>query len=677
MSDKKIITILLFLTSATLLSFWQVIHCDFINYDDTDYVTENSHIQNGITRDGIKWAFTTGHAANWHPLTWLSHMMDAQLFGLNPRWHHLTNLLFHIANTLLLFFVLHRMTKALWQSAFVAALFALHPLHVESVAWVAERKDVLSTFFWLLTMRAYHFYVERPGLKRYLAVFVFFALGLMAKPMLVTLPFVLLLLDYWPLRRFEQIQLGQQIRPEFNDTASADKRKRKGKKQLAVKSATRTDHVAKKNEHMGGLKHQWAWIRPLLWEKIPLFSLTVLSSIVTYLAQQQGGTVKSIEAYPLGVRVANAFVSYTSYIEKMIWPSNLALLYPHPGLRPLWQILGAVFLFVAASFMVIWRAKRSPYLALGWLWYVGTLVPVIGLVQVGTHARADRYTYIPLIGLFIIVAWIIPELLERWRCRKEVFVASSALSLFALFIVTWTQVGHWQDSITLYNHTLRVTNQNYIIHYNRGSAYNSLGNYTRAIADYNRAIEINPKFTKAYTNRGAAYDSLGNYTRAIADYDRAIEINPKDAKAYTNRGAAYDSLGNYTRAIADYDRAIEINPKDAKAYTNRGAAYDSLGNYTRAIADYDRAIEINPKFAMAYANRGAAHDSLGNYIWAIADYDRAIDIDPKYAKAYHNRGTAYARIGKYEEAFKDFKTAARFGSEDAKDLLRSHKIDWQ
>lgn len=296
MPKNKIPLICIFLVVATLMAFWQVNNCDFSNADDAPYVTQNNHIQNGITMDSLRWAFTAHHAANWHPLTWISHMLDVQLFGLNPRWHHLTNLIFHIANTLLLFFVLHRMTKVLWQSAFVAALFALHPLHVESVAWVAERKDVLSTFFWMLTMGAYCYYVERPGLRRYLPVLLFFALGLMAKPMLVTLPFVLLLLDYWPLRRLKPRKSDQEIQ-----------------------------------------------IKPLLWEKIPLFALTTLSSVVTYIAQQKGGAVVSIEAFPLSVRMENAFISYVAYIGKMIWPNNLAVFYPYQRLWISWQVLGAIF----------------------------------------------------------------------------------------------------------------------------------------------------------------------------------------------------------------------------------------------------------------------------------------------------------------------------------------------
>ena len=356
MSKKKqLIAIYLFLTAASLLAYWQVIQCDFINFDDPAYVTENIHIRHGITMAAIRWAFTTGYAANWHPLTWMSHMLDVQLFGLNPRWHHLTNLLFHIGNTLLLFFVFHRMTKAPWQSAFVAALFALHPFHVESVAWVAERKDVLSAFFWMLTMAAYIYYVERPSLLRYSAVLVFFIFGLMAKPMLVTLPFVLLLLDYWPLRRLQGAGSGQGIPQSFA-------------------------------------------FRPLLLEKLPLFALAALSCIVTYIVHREGGAVRSFEAFSPGVRIANAVVCYVIYAGKAIWPNDLAVFYPHPGAWPLWQVMGAVLLFGVITLTVIRTAKRFPYLTFGWLWFAVTLVPVIGIVQVGRQAMADRYTYIPLIG---------------------------------------------------------------------------------------------------------------------------------------------------------------------------------------------------------------------------------------------------------------------------------------
>jgi protein O-mannosyl-transferase len=607
MLKNKTWMIALFLTAATLLAFWQVNHCDFINYDDGVYVTENRYIQNGLSIEGIRWALTATHAANWHPLTWISHMLDVQLFGLNPQGHHLTNLFFHIANTLLLFLVLNRMTQAPWQSAFVAALFAIHPLHVESVAWVAERKDVLSTFFWMLTMGAYLYYVERPVALRYLSVVVFLALGLMTKPMLVTLPFVLLLLDFWPLKRFEQ----------------------------------RT--VAPETEQPAGQNYHRASIRPLLWEKIPFFALAFLSSIVAYITQQQGGAVISSESLPLSLRAANAFVSYIFYIDKMILPADLALLYPHPGVWPIWLAAGAALPVIAATFAVIMKAKKFPYLAVGWLWYVGTLVPVIGLVQVGSHARADRYTYVPLIGLFIVVAWGIPELMKGWRYRKEALVASSALTLISLFAATWTQVGYWRNNLSLFDHTLEVTKQNHIIHASRGATYERLGNYTRAIEDYDRAIEINPKFSLAYYNRAIAYGKLGEHTRAIDDFNRAIRINPKYTLAYYNRGIAYSKLGDHTLAIENFDTVIEIDPKHVTAFYNRGLAYGNLDEHTLATEDFCRTIEIDPKFIMAY----------------------------------YNRGIAFGKLGRYEQGYADLKTAARLGSEDAKNFLKSHGIDWQ
>jgi hypothetical protein len=391
--EKQIPAIYLLLTVITLIAFWQLNQSDFINFDDPEYVTENVYIQHGITMEAMRWAFTTGYVANWHPLTWMSHMLDVQLFGLRPRWHHLTNLLFHIANTLLLFFVLHRMTKAVWKSAFVAALFALHPLHVESVAWVAERKDVLSTFFWMLTMGVYVHYAEHPRLRSYLPVITFFALGLMAKPMLVTLPFVLLLLDYWPLQHFE-VTCVQEFCTGVNKFVPANKRNGKS-------TVVRTVQAMMKEQKPADHKYQWASIRPLLLEKTPLFGLAALSSIATFIAQQKGGAVKGAT---LGVRVSNAFVSYIIYFGKTVWPSGLAVYYPHPGLRPPREVAGAVLLLVAVTSTVILTAKISPYLAVGWLWFAGTLVPVIGIVQVGTQAMADRYTYIPLIGLFIMAA---------------------------------------------------------------------------------------------------------------------------------------------------------------------------------------------------------------------------------------------------------------------------------
>jgi hypothetical protein len=444
----------------------------------------------------------------------------------------------------------------------VAALFAIHPLHVESVAWITERKDVLSTFFWMLTMGAYSYYIEHPGFRRYFFVLLFFILGLMSKPMLITLPFVLLLLDYWPLHRF------QAMRPDLKVQ----------KETLELKKPADS-------------RHKWSLIYPHLWEKVPLFALVILSSIVTYIVQKKGGAVHS-EAIPLGVRIGNAFVSYIAYMGKMIWPSNLAVLYPHPGLLLSWQVLGSVFLLIAITVAVFWMVKRSPYLATGWLWYVGTLVPVIGIVQVGNQAMADRYTYIPLIGLFIMVAWGVPELLRKWNNRKEILLTSSALIILCLSIITWTQVGYWKDSVTLYDHTLKVTDYNWLIYNNRCVAYYGLDNYSQAIDDCSRAIEIKPGYVEAYTNRGNAYSYLGNYKQAVEDYNKAIEIKPDLTEAYLSRGVAYSGLGNYKQAIEDYGRAIDIRPNYAEAYNYRSAAYLSQGNKELGCPDAQKACEL-------------------------------------------------------------------------------------
>ena len=666
--NKYILIINVFLILVTLAAFCQVINNGFIDYDDDVYITANRHIRNGITVEGLRWAFTSGHAANWHPLTWISHMLDIQFFGLKPQWHHLTNLLFHIANVLLLFFVLNRMTNALWQSAFVAALFALHPLHVESVAWIAERKDVLSSFFWMLTLAAYGYYAGNPRLKYYLAVIAFFALGLMAKPMVVTLPFVLLLLDYWPLGRFGKSNSAQAIQAEVISPAFS--RKRKGK------TGKHTPKITVELEKPPTHEFQWALVRPLILEKIPLFALTIISCAATYIAQNRGGAVVPIEIYTLDIRVANALVSYFIYITKSILPDNLAVYYPHPGMWPVWQILGAVLFLGAVTFAVIRMAQRSPYLPVGWLWFTGTLVPVIGIVQVGGQALADRYTYIPSIGLFIMAAWGIPEIFRKRRYAKEAVTASATLCLLMLFILTSRQVGYWRDSVTLFDHALSVTKKNGPMLNNRGNALHSLGNHTRAIEDFDRAVEINPLFAAAFNGRGLARKSMGNYLRAIEDFDRAIEIDPFYAGAYNSRGLVHNNMGNYSRAIEDFDRAIQIDSKLAPAYNNRGNARDFLGDHVRAIEDFDRAIEIDSEYADAYNNRGIAHDSMGNSLRAIEDFNRAIAINPGYAIAYYNRGSVHASLGNEKQALEDMKAAAKSGSEDAKNYLRSKGIDW-
>ena len=383
-----------------------------------------------------------------------------------------------------------------------------------------------------------------------------------------------------------------------------------------------------------------------------------------------------MEDYPAGDRFANAFVSYIVYIGKMIWPDNLAVYYPYPGLQPFWQILGAVFIFFAVILMVIWTAKRFPYLAVGWLWYVGTLVPVIGFVQVGSHAMADRYTYIPLIGLFIMAAWSVPELLKGWRFRKEALLLASVLSLSCLFMVTWTQVGYWRNSLTLFEHAFKVTDPDSTVYKNRGSAYASIGNYRQAIDDLNKAIELSPKNADALNIRAGVYVGLGSYQKANEDLNKAIELKPKYAIAYNNRAGVHVNLDNYKLAIEDCDQAIELNPEYAQAYHNRGNAYANLGNNKRAVEDLDKAIELNPKYAEAYNNRGNGYARLGQYKQAIEDYGTALEVNPKYAVAYNNRAAAYLSLRNYRQAVEDLKTAARLGNENAQKSLKSQDMSW-
>ncbi|MGA3280056.1 MAG: tetratricopeptide repeat protein [Smithella sp.] len=623
---KILIPVLICLALAilTVITFWSLKDCGFITFDDTNYVYENSYVQSGLNWNSIGQAFSSElveKSGNWHPLTWLSLMLDYQIFGLNPSAYHLVNLLVHIMNTILLFLIFHRMTKKLWPSAFVAALFAIHPLHVESVAWIAERKDVLSTFFWMLTMGAYSYYVEYRGFRRYSLVLLFFILGLMAKPMLVTLPFVLLLLDFWPLQRFGEIKPDHKVQPEESTHLTSDKQKKKSKKKQAIKETLEVKKPA-------APEYKWSLIYPLLWEKVPLFVLAILSSVVTYIAQQKGGAISSIEMLPLGVRIGNALVSYIAYIGKMIWPSNLAVLYPHPGVLVPWQVLVSALLLIAITLLVILRAKRSPYLATGWLWYIGTLVPVIGIVQVGDQVMADRYTYISLIGLFIMVAWSVPDFLKKWKYREEILLASAALIILCISVITWTQVGYWQNSITLYDHTLKVTDNNWLIYNSRGTAYNGLGNYRQAIEDYDRAIKINPDYADTYNNRGVGYIGLGHYRQAIEDFNMAIRLKPDYATAYYNRGSVYDKfLSQGKFAIEDFNKAISLKPDYAEAYNNRGAVYGKFLRQDKfAIEDFNKAISLKPDYAEAYSNRGLTYLLRGNKELCCIDAQKACEL---------------------------------------------------
>jgi tetratricopeptide (TPR) repeat protein len=581
----------LVLVVATLSVYWQVRGFGFIDYDDGAYVKDNPYVTGGLSWATVRWAFTTSHVCNWHPLTWLSLMLDVQLFGVNPGAHHLVNVLVHAANTVLLFWTLRRMTDAVWPSAFVAALFAIHPLHVESVAWIAERKDVLSTLFWLLTLAGYLHYVRRPGRLRYVLVAAPLALGLMAKPMLVSLPAILLLLDYWPLRRLEL---------SLSDP-----------KKSAVNLGRR------------------------IIEKLPLFALVGLSSVATFLAQRSGGGVVPFSVIPFSLRVQNAFVAYARYILLMLWPSGLAAFYPHAReALPVWQPLLSILALGGATVAVLAGARRFPYLGVGWLWYLGTLVPVIGVIQVGDQALADRYTYVPLIGLFLMAAWGVRDCVARWRIPKSAAGVGAAAVLLALAACTAVQVGYWRDSITLFEHALKVTPDNYLAHKVLGVALcDEAGRYEEAAAHCRAAIAVNPSDADLHYNLGNALLGLGKADEAIAAYQKTLTLDPRYVKARYNLGNAHARQARYQEAAACYGEVVEAQPGFPGAANNLGSALVFLGKLEEAAAVYRGAIEANPRDLDACCNLGYTLGRLGRSQEAARMYSTALNIDPACKRA--------------------------------------------
>lgn len=517
----------LFLVLSTLIVYWQIINHDFISFDDDKYVTENHRVKNGLNLNNFIWAFKSSQNSNWHPLTWLSHMLDVQLYGMNPGPHHMTSLLFHILNSLLLFAVFKRMTGKIWQSGFVAAMFALHPLHVESVAWVAERKDVLSTFFGMLTLWSYARYSEYPKMTRYFPVIGFFSLGLMAKPMLVTLPFILLLLDFWPLRRMR-------INASTHDTSDFQLRP----------------------------------LRQLLLEKSPLFFLSIASSFITFMVQKKGGAIGTLDTHSLFVRIANALVSYLIYLQQMFWPDNLAVLYPYPTSIYWQQITGAFILLGCITFFAVKYWRKLPWFVVGWFWFMGTLVPVIGLVQVGVQAMADRYTYIPLIGLFIIIAWGVPQLVDRWQHKTKLIFAILIILFPILIITSWIQARYWQSSIILFKHALDVTSNNYVMHNNFGSELGIQGHTDDAIKQFKKAINIYPDFEMAYTNLGEALSYQGKLDESIHFYQDVLANNPDYADVHHNLGIILLRKRELDNAIFHFREALRINTEYAEVYNS-------------------------------------------------------------------------------------------------------------
>ncbi len=636
---KHLLWVCLLLALSTLAVYWPVTRHGFVNYDDTDYVTANPHVQAGLTAKGLAWLWHSEVARNWHPVTMVSHMLDCQLYGMRAGWHHLTSLLFHTANAVLLFLLLFKMTSALWRSGIVAALFALHPLHVESVAWIAERKDVLSTFFFLLTLGAYVAYVrtsqdqshetERsakahirhaktpPPITHYwyacywLAVLLF-ALGLMSKPMLVTVPFVLLLLDYWPLRRLERQSQG-------------------------FKPST--------------------WL-PLVWEKLPFLALSAVSCVITYRVQHSGGAVLDVANLPMGARIANALMSYVRYLGKMVWPEGLAALYLRKAPWPAWEVGLAALALLAVTVVVLRLARRRPYLAMGWFWYLGTLIPVIGLVQVGMQTMADRYTYIPLIGIFIALAWGGCELANRWRVPLAGQGTATVLVLAACALLARKQLGWWATSETLFGRMIQVGEGNYLAHYNMGNLYSRQDKLADAAAHYEAALRSEPNYAEAHSNLGAVLLRQGRFDEALAHYATAVRLKP-EYLYYFNFANAQMDAGRPSEAVPNYQHALRLNPNSSQAHHNLGMALRAQGQAEQAMAEFRAALRLQPDYESAEHHLANCLADAGLLKEAEAHYLAAVRLDPNHAENHNGLGICYAMQANYAEAERHFRTAVR------------------
>ena len=608
----------LILVVINVAVFASVRHFGFVRYDDLDYVTENAHVKAGVTWEGLKWALTTGHIANWHPLTWLSHMLDVDMFGVNAGPHHLMNLGMHAVNTLLLFTVLRRMTGGVVRSAFVAALFAIHPLHVESVAWISERKDMLSTFFWMLTLLAYVDYVRNPSRYRYAGVLLFFALGLLAKPMVVTLPFVLLLLDVWPLQRITLWRDGHRL----------------------IEAGER------------------ATLTRLVLEKLPLFALAVASSVVTVIVQRRWGAVGSVTVYPIGLRLENALVNYVAYIGKMVWPAKLSAFYPYRQSVSALAVAGSVLLLVAITIGVVRAARRHPYLLVGWLWYLGTLIPVIGIVQAGLQSIADRYTYIPLIGLFVIVVWGAAEIAERGARPRVALLSAAAVGLAACALKARSQVETWRDSLALWQNAIDVTGSAYA-HYSLGAVLVHDGQVDEGITRFREALRIDPNYPDVHIDLGNALNSRGAVDEALAEFATVVRLRPDYAEARVVYGNLLKTRGRNDDAIAQYRAAVRFNPTLASAHNELGNGLTTAGQFADAMTEYAEAVRLAPTFAEAHNNLGAAYARQGKSAEAMDEFFEALRLKPDDATFHYNAALTLERMGRSSEAIGHLQAALK------------------
>jgi protein O-mannosyl-transferase len=609
------------LSAVTLGVFAPVVHHGFVSLDDYLYVTENRHVLAGLAWDGVVWAFTTSYANFWHPLTWLSLMLDVQLFGSGAGGLHVTNLLLHLASTLLLFFTLARMTGAPLPSAFVAALFAVHPLHVESVAWISERKDVLSTFFMTLTLWAYAGYVERQRagdrrgtFVRYATVLVLFGLGLMAKPMLVTLPFVLLLLDWWPLGRLTR-----------------------------------------------------RWRGPVL-EKVPFLVLALAAGVVAFLAQRSGGAVAGLDAYPLSGRLANALTSCAAYLERMCWPNNLVAFYPYRHAIPVGSVAGALLLLVAISGGVLVQARRRPYLAVGWCWYLGTLLPVSGLVQVGSHGMADRYTYVPLIGLFLMVAWGVQEWIGQSASRRLLAATAACLVVLAGAAAAHAQVETWRDSAALWQHAVAVMPGNHYAHNGLGLELVKQGRKAEAAAHFAEASRLAPAFPNGHNNLGLILSEQGRTDEAIAEYRKALDRDPRYVQAHINLGNALHKKGLLQDAIEEFTRAVQLAPDSAAARANLGTVLLDAARPQEGLEQARRALDLQPDSAAAHFTFANALSRVGQTAAAVDHYTEALRLPAqvRVAEIRTNLGAVLEGLGRLDEALAQFEEVVRISPDSAR-----------
>jgi tetratricopeptide (TPR) repeat protein len=588
---------------ATFAVYSQVRHFDFVNFDDPEYVSGNNHVRAGLTAGGLVWAFTSFDAANWFPLTWLSHMAAYQLFGLSAGWHHLINVLIHALGSLLLFAALHRMTGALWRSALVAFLFALHPLHVESVAWIAERKDVLCAFFWFLTLWCYARYVQQPGVGRYLPVLLAFCGGLMSKSMIVTLPFVLLLLDVWPLRRAHR---------------------------LAV-----------------------------LWEKAPLLACAAGVSLVTYISQQQGNAVRSLSSLPAGLRVANAAVTYVVYIARMCWPTRLAVYYPYNHDLPVWQAAAAAVALAGVTALVLRRLRRYPYLAVGWLWYLGTLVPVIGLIQVGGQSSADRYTYLPTVGLTIMLSWGGADLLQRHPRTKTAAAIAAGAACSACLVLTWLQIGYWADSGSLFQHAVDVTTGNYIAQNNLADYYLTHLRNEEARGHVLEALRLKPNYPEARVNLATIFRRTGQAADSEREYRVALEIQPDNVEAHSGYGALLLGQGRANEALREFSTVIQLRPGYADGHYDMGRLLAATGRMDQAMGQFEETIRLQPDYADARHSLGVALIGMGRMDEALAQFGAEARLSPADAGVHNTMGMLLASMGRLDEAIAQYQEALR------------------